>query len=70
MIVIEGTVRCGVCKTGLAVVYCDGCERPLCKDCREFDIWCYGCGHADTKAFCNTCKADIAINPWSGDVPE
>lgn len=70
MKIVKGTATCGVCKTGEAVVYCDGCEQPLCEACRIFDIWCYGCGHGDTKVFCKTCRDDININPWGGKVPE
>lgn len=66
MIVVEKSEYCALCTVKKAVVYCDGCEKPLCKDCRIFDLWGYGCGHVDTKAFCSACYNDIAINPYGG----
>ena len=61
---------CGVCKTRDAIVFCDGCEIPLCKECQIIDLWGYGCGHVDTKAFCPSCHEDIEINPYGGRRPE
>ncbi len=57
---------CALCGAKVSVVYCDGCGRPLCADCRHFDLWSYGCGHIDPKAFCQRCKDDISVNPWGG----
>lgn len=60
--VYEGS--CEFCDNGKAVVKCDGCEKLLCADCRIFDIWCFGCGHGTSKAFCNACYNDPEINLW------
>ncbi|MEA3471350.1 MAG: hypothetical protein U9R24_06510 [Thermodesulfobacteriota bacterium] len=57
---------CAICKVKKSVVFCDGCGKPLCENCRKFDLWGYGCGHVDTKAFCSTCYNDININPYGG----
>jgi len=70
MIVIKGKMKCKVCGKNDAVIYCDGCESPLCLKCRKFDMWGYGCGHVDTKVFCPSCIDDININPWGGIKPE
>ncbi|MBN2284556.1 MAG: hypothetical protein JXO48_11760 [Deltaproteobacteria bacterium] len=70
MIIVEGLEICGSCGNREAVIYCDGCGIPLCKNCRTFDLWGYGCGHVDTKAFCRTCYDDIEINPFGGKRPE
>ena len=52
-----------------AVVKCDGCGKLLCRECRIFDIWCYGCGHGDAKAFCKACNEDPDQNIWKS-IPE
>lgn len=70
MRVVKEHIRCNVCGKNDAVVYCDGCEKPLCKDCRIFDMWGSGCGHIDTKVFCSACYDDININPWGGIRPQ
>jgi hypothetical protein len=49
-----------------AVVYCDGCDKPLCKECRVFDIWCNGCGSGEPHVFCRKCNDDPEINIWKG----
>jgi len=67
--IIKTKMQCGICKKDGAVVYCDGCDAPLCRDCRIFDLWGYGCGHVDTKAFCLSCADDIEVNPWGGKRP-
>jgi hypothetical protein len=69
MIIVKGKMPCKICGKRDAVIYCDGCESPLCQDCRKFDMWSCGCGHIDTKAFCSTCFDDINVNPWGGKRP-
>lgn len=66
MIVVDKTEICRVCKSEKAVVLCDGCEMPICRDCQKIDLWGYGCGHVDPKVFCGTCYDDININPYGG----
>jgi hypothetical protein len=66
MIITDGSQVCQRCFRKPSVVLCDGCEIPLCEDCRKFDMWGYGCGHVDTKAFCLTCATDENINPYGG----
>ena len=69
MIIVKEKMLCNVCGKSDAVIYCDGCDSPLCQECRKFDMWGYGCGHVDTKAFCPSCCDDININPWGGIRP-
>ena len=69
MIIVKEKILCKVCGKNDAVIYCDGCNIPLCHDCKIFDMWGYGCGHVDTKAFCHSCSDDININPWGGIRP-
>ena len=57
---------CAICGKHEAVVYCDGCDKPLCEDCRLFDIWCNGCGSGDPHVFCRTCNDDPEKNIWKG----
>jgi len=64
--ITDGTEKCSFCGKNDSVIYCDGCGIPLCKDCRKFDLWGYGCGHVDTKAFCPKCAVDEKINPYGG----
>ncbi len=66
MKITDGTEVCGDCREKKSVIYCDGCAKPLCAACREFDLWGYGCGHVDTKVFCKVCYHDIQINPYGG----
>lgn len=63
--IVEGKV-CEVCRKKDAVVACSGCGKALCEECRILDIWCYGCGHGDTMAFCRQCNNDPDINVWKG----
>ncbi|MDT8273861.1 MAG: hypothetical protein RRA35_11795 [Desulfomonilia bacterium] len=66
MIVVSYGKSCEICHAHDAVVLCDGCQKALCRECRVFDIWCYGCGHGNTKAFCRACFEDPEINIWKG----
>ena len=68
MRITDGKILCGVCGVSPSVVYCDGCEIPICDNCRKLDLWGYGCGHVDPKSFCKVCHADIKINPYSGNI--
>lgn len=66
MIVTDGIEVCHGCGKKPSVILCDGCGVHLCEDCRRFDMWGYGCGHVDTKAFCPNCDEDENINPYGG----
>ncbi len=67
MIVTDGKEFCQICKVKKSVVLCDGCSVHLCTDCRRWDLWGYGCGHVDTKAFCAACYENPAVNPYGGN---
>jgi len=69
VIVLTGKETCTCCGAE-AVVLCDGCGIALCKKCRTFDMWGYGCGHIDTKAFCPSCINNIEVNPYCGAISE
>lgn len=64
MRITDGTEACRVCGTIPSVIYCDGCEIPLCRSCRKFDMWQQGCGSIPTKVFCLACATNPGINPW------
>ena len=66
MITITDGKMCEICNNNEAVVICNGCKKALCKECRVLDIWCYGCGHGNTMAFCKKCNNDPGINIWKG----
>lgn len=38
MITVKEKMLCKVCSKNDAVIYCDGCDIPLCRDCRKFDL--------------------------------
>ena len=61
--ITEGRI-CEICGKNEAVVVCNGCGQALCKECRIFDIWYCGCGHANSQVFCRKCDADPSINIW------
>ncbi len=63
MILVDGKM-CEECGRRPSAVSCDGCGKILCVECRIFEIWSYGCGHGDTKAFCRACYNDPDKNPW------
>jgi len=66
MDIVKDNRMCEICRSETAVVFCDGCGRALCEECRIFDMWSYGCGHIDTKAFCKNCHENPEKNPWGG----
>jgi len=68
MQIVDGKI-CQECGGKPSAVLCDGCGKILCMDCRIFDIWCYGCGHGDSKAFCEKCFDDPAVNVWRAPLP-
>jgi hypothetical protein len=70
MITVEEKKICEICGVRNAVIFCDGCEKALCEQCRHFDLWSYGCGNINPKAFCRTCMDDIQLNPWGGERPD
>ncbi len=70
MIVTSGNECCQICRKNMSVVLCDGCSAHLCAECRRWDLWGYGCGHVDTKAFCAACYENPAVNPYGGNHEE
>lgn len=64
MRITEKSEACRVCGAVPAIIFCDGCEIPLCRACRKFDMWQQGCGSIPTKVFCLTCANDPRVNPW------
>ena len=70
MIIVKEKITCEVCGLQDAIIYCDSCEKALCRKCRQFDLWSYGCGHINPKVFCRTCADDIEENPWGGERPD
>ncbi|HPL63380.1 MAG: B-box zinc finger protein [Syntrophales bacterium] len=66
MISTDGKTPCALCGEP-SVLFCDGCGKPLCRSCRKFDLWGYGCGHVDTKVFCRSCFGDSRVNPYGGE---
>lgn len=70
MIAIVTDMRqCDLCADGSAIVYCNGCRTPLCRECRRFDMYAHGCGSVDTPALRHVCYDDINVNPWGGKRP-
>lgn len=64
MRITDGTEICQVCGKVPSIIYCDGCEKPLCRACRKFDMWQQGCGSIPTKVFCVACATNPWVNPW------
>lgn len=62
--ITDGSEVCRVCGKVPSVIYCDGCDKPLCRSCRRFDMWQQGCGSIPTKVFCVECATDPWVNPW------
>lgn len=55
---------CTVCGMKKAVMECDNCGIPLCRDCSKLEIWGAGAEDLSVRYFCPTCKADPDVNPW------
>ncbi len=68
MRITDGTETCRVCGKAPSIIYCDGCGKPLCRECRKFDMWQQDCGSIFTKVFCLRCARDPWINPWGSAV--
>jgi hypothetical protein len=66
MRVSDGTQVCEVCRKNASIIYCDGCVKALCPDCRFFTLWPEGCGSAHAKVFCEPCIDSIWVNPYGG----
>jgi hypothetical protein len=64
MRITDGTEICQVCGKVPSIIYCDYCEKPLCRSCRKFDMWQQGCGSIPTKVFCVACATNPWVNPW------
>jgi hypothetical protein len=64
MITVTQGRNCEICGKNEAIVVCNGCGQALCEECRIFDIWYCGCGHANSQVFCSKCDADPKINIW------
>ena len=56
--------RCAVCGQQEAIDVCEGCGIPLCRKCRQMEIWGGGAEDLTVKHFCPQCKQDPEVNPW------
>lgn len=54
---------CGICKERQAIIECDGCLRPLCKKCRDIEIWRTADEEVTIKSFCHECRDNPLVNP-------
>jgi len=54
---------CGLCLTNLAVTECSGCLRPLCKKCRNLEIWRTPDEEVSIRSFCPQCRDNPEVNP-------
>jgi hypothetical protein len=68
--VVNDTRTCGVCGKKEAVMLCNGCGMPLCRDCYRFDLFAHDCGSVDTLVLCSACYDDIDINPYGAARPK
>jgi hypothetical protein len=64
------TTLCAVCGKIEAVMSCDHCEKPLCRDCRKLDLWGSGAEDLSVKCFCPECKDNPDANPWGARVDD
>lgn len=55
-------VLCDMCKAEAAVSRCDGCGMPLCKRCRNMEIFGSRSLEISIKYFCPACIRDPKIN--------
>lgn len=61
---VDETDTCAVCGAVEAVILCDHCDKPLCRECRTFEIWGTGAEDLSVKYFCPACKNNPDVNPW------
>ena len=55
---------CAVCGRLEAVMACDQCGKPLCRDCWKLELWGTGAEDLSAKYFCPACKDNPDVNPW------
>jgi len=54
---------CGTCKEANAVMHCEGCGIPLCRNCLHEEQKKSGYGCAWSQYYCRTCISDPRKNP-------
>jgi len=60
---VEKTL-CVVCSRLEAIMTCEHCGKPLCRDCLKFELWGSGAEDLSAKYLCPTCKDNPDVNPW------
>ncbi|HQG32206.1 MAG TPA: hypothetical protein PLA83_09775 [Deltaproteobacteria bacterium] len=55
-------VLCEICKAQDAVSRCDGCGMPLCKRCRNMEIFGSKSFEISIKHFCPSCVRNPEVN--------
>jgi hypothetical protein len=63
-----GMNLCGICNERQAITECDGCLRPLCKKCRDIEIWRTAHEEIIIKSFCRECRDNDQVNPHAREV--
>ncbi len=58
----EERVLCGICSRDPATMTCNGCGKPLCRNCRVSEIDTSACGEITIRDFCPDCRRDHAVN--------
>ncbi|HVN71199.1 MAG TPA: hypothetical protein VMU10_04175 [Desulfomonilia bacterium] len=59
----ESLKFCSMCFDRQAITECDGCLRPLCKKCRNIEIWRTTGDEVTIKSFCPDCRDNPQVNP-------
>ena len=68
--IVTDNRKCGVCGQKEAIMLCNGCGVPLCRDCYRFDLYAHDCASIDPLILCSTCYDDIDINPYGATWPK
>lgn len=59
---LDEETDCHCCGENSAVIFCRGCQAPICEVCVRLEDYGFGCDGGQVLAFCPDCFSDPDIN--------